>query len=43
MSRGIKKLFDPDNLLNPGKIFPTGRGVNGFLADLPTLEGATPG
>jgi glycolate oxidase len=43
MSRGIKRLFDPDNLLNPGKIFPTGRGVNGFLADLPTLEGATPG
>jgi len=43
MSRGIKHLFDPDNLLNPGKIFPTGRGVTGFLADLPTLEGATPG
>jgi len=43
MSRGIKRLFDPDNLLNPGKIFPTGRGIIGFLADLSTLEGTTPG
>jgi glycolate oxidase len=43
LSRSIKAVFDPHGLLNPGKIFPTGRGVAGFLADLPTLEGATPG
>ena len=43
LSRAIKRLFDPDGLLNPGKVFPTGRGVEGFLADLPTLAGTTPG
>jgi len=43
LARAIKQVFDPDNLLNPGKIFPTGRGVEGFLADLPTLHGTTPG
>jgi glycolate oxidase len=42
LSRAIKRVLDPDGLLNPGKIFPTGRGVEGFLADLPTL-GTTPG
>jgi glycolate oxidase len=42
-ARRIKHVFDPDGLLNPGKIFPTGRGTDGFLADLPTLAGATPG
>jgi glycolate oxidase len=43
LARSIKRVFDPRGLLNPGKIFPTGRGVEGFLADLPTLAGATPG
>jgi glycolate oxidase len=43
LARGIKRVFDPDGLLNPGKVFPSGRGVEGFLADLPTLAGATPG
>jgi glycolate oxidase len=43
LSRSIKQVFDPHNLLNPGKVFPTGRGVSGFLADLPTLHGTTPG
>lgn len=43
LARSIKQVFDPDNLLNPGKVFPTGRGVAGFLADLPTLQGSTPG
>jgi hypothetical protein len=39
----VKRVFDPDGLLNPGKVFPTGRGTDGFLADLPTLAGVTPG
>ena len=43
LSRAIKRTLDPDNLLNPGKIFPSGRGTDGFLADLPTLSGVTPG
>ncbi|HEV7664065.1 MAG TPA: FAD-linked oxidase C-terminal domain-containing protein [Chloroflexota bacterium] len=43
LARSIKTVFDPDNLLNPGKVFPTGRGVEGFLSDLPTLSGSTPG
>ncbi len=43
LSRAIKRTLDPDNLLNPGKMFPTGRGIEGFLANLPTLEGVTPG
>jgi glycolate oxidase len=43
LARSIKQVFDPRGLLNPGKVFPTGRGITGFLADLPTLEGATPG
>ena len=43
VARSIKRAFDPNGLLNPGKVFPTGRGVEGFLADLPTLAGATPG
>ncbi len=24
--RSLKKLFDPGNRLNPGKVLPTGRG-----------------
>jgi glycolate oxidase len=43
LARGINKVFDPHDLLNPGKVFPTGRGTVGFLSDLPTLQGATPG
>jgi glycolate oxidase len=43
LARSIKRVFDPHGLLNPGKVFPTGRGTEGFLADLPTLAGATPG
>ncbi|MDE3075264.1 MAG: FAD-binding protein, partial [Chloroflexota bacterium] len=43
LSRAIKRVFDPRNLLNPGKMFPTGRGVEGFLASLPSLQGITPG
>jgi glycolate dehydrogenase FAD-linked subunit len=43
LSRAIKGVFDPNGLLNPGKVFPTGRGTEGFLADLPTLAGTTPG
>jgi glycolate dehydrogenase FAD-linked subunit len=43
VSRTIKRALDPDNLLNPGKVLPSGRGVEGFLADLPTLSGFTPG
>jgi glycolate oxidase len=43
LARSIKRAFDPHGLLNPGKVFPTGRGTEGFLADLPTLAGATPG
>jgi glycolate oxidase len=43
LSRAVKRVFDPDGLLNPGKVFPTGRGTDGFLADLPTLAGVTPG
>lgn len=43
LSRAIKQAFDPGNLLNPGKLFPTGSGVEGFLANLPVLAGVTPG
>ncbi len=38
---GIKHLLDPQGLLNPGKLFPTGRGGDahaGFLTSLPTLD-----
>ena len=42
LARSIKRQFDPHNLLNPGKLFPTGHGTDGFLADLPTLAGADP-
>ncbi len=35
----IKQLFDPQGLLNPGKIFaPAGATQTGFLADMPTLD-----
>jgi glycolate oxidase len=43
LARAIKQAFDPHGLLNPGKVFPTGHGIEGFLADLPTLAGVTPG
>jgi glycolate oxidase len=43
LGRAIKRVFDPHNLLNPGKLYPTGRGTEGFLADLPVLAGYTAG
>jgi len=43
LSRAIKQVFDPQNILNPGKLFPTGNGIDGFLAHLPVLAGVTPG
>ncbi len=43
LSRAIKDVFDPQGILNPGKLFPTGRGTEGFLTDLPALQGFTPG
>jgi glycolate oxidase len=36
---GVKQLFDPLGLLNPGKIFaPPGMSQVGFLRDLPVLD-----
>ncbi|MFI5267374.1 MAG: FAD-binding oxidoreductase [Chloroflexota bacterium] len=43
LGRAIKRVFDPRGLLNPGKLYPTGDGVEGFLANLPILAGFTPG
>ena len=43
LARAIKGVFDPQGLLNPGKLYPTGNGVDGFLANLPVLAGFTPG
>jgi glycolate oxidase len=43
LARAIKRVFDPRGLLNPGKLYPTGNGVDGFLANLPVLAGVTPG
>jgi len=43
LARAIKQVFDPQGLLNPGKLYPTGNGVEGFLANLPVLAGFTPG
>jgi glycolate oxidase len=43
LARAIKRVFDPRGLLNPGKLYPSGNGVEGFLANLPVLAGATPG
>jgi glycolate oxidase len=43
VARSIKQALDPAGLLNPGKVLPTGRGTDGFLADLPTLAGYTAG
>ncbi len=43
LARAIKRVFDPQELLNPGKLYPSGNGVEGFLANLPVLAGATPG
>jgi glycolate oxidase len=42
---GIKRLLDPHDLLNPGKVFPLqpGSDHSGFLTALPSLEGITPG
>lgn len=38
LMRSVKKLFDPNNILNPQKIFPVENGKQdkaGFLSDLP--------
>ena len=43
LARAIKRVFDPHELLNPGKLYPSGNGVEGFLANLPVLAGVTPG
>jgi hypothetical protein len=43
LARAIKAVFDPHGLLNPGKLYPTGQGVEGFLANLPVLAGFTAG
>src|SRR5712692_4028285 len=43
LARAIKRVFDPQELLNPGKLYPSGNGVEGFLANLPVLAGETPG
>jgi glycolate oxidase len=43
LARAIKRVFDPQGVLNPGKLYPTGNGVEGFLANLPVLAGFTPG
>jgi len=43
LGRAIKRVFDPRGLLNPGKLYPTGGGIEGFLANLPVLAGFTPG
>ncbi|HEX6511828.1 MAG TPA: FAD-linked oxidase C-terminal domain-containing protein, partial [Chloroflexota bacterium] len=43
LARAVKGVFDPEGLLNPGKLYPTGNGVEGFLANLPVLAGFTPG
>jgi glycolate oxidase len=43
LARAIKAVFDPQGILNPGKLYPTGSGVEGFLANLPVLAGFTPG
>ncbi len=43
LGRAIKRVFDPRGLLNPGKLYPTDKGLEGFLANLPVLAGFTPG
>ena len=43
LARSVKNAFDPQGLLNPGKLFPSGAGVAEFLANLPVLAGYTPG
>jgi glycolate oxidase len=41
----VKRLFDPQGLLNPGKLFPTRSGPDhtGFLTSLPTLDNVVTG
>ena len=44
--RSVKALLDPNNILNPHKLFPSEDAPNdhtGFLTTLPTLNDATPG
>jgi glycolate oxidase len=43
LARAIKQVFDPQGLLNPGKLYPTSNGIEGFLSNLPVLAGFTPG
>jgi glycolate oxidase len=39
----LKRLLDPQGILNPHKKFPTSDSTSGFLATLPALEGIIPG
>jgi glycolate oxidase len=39
MMRRLKLMFDPDGILNPGKVLPTGRGCM-EIRQAPLVEGS---